>query len=154
MHFADGSAITVDAIIYATGYQVSFPFLSSEVVQPKANDLPLFLRIFPLDREDLCFVGLAQPVGAVMPLAEAQAKLIAELLSGRYDLPDAAERKRRTERERAEMLARYVPSRRHTMQLDYDQYLASLAAETKAGRTRARHRAARAERAERAENAS
>jgi len=45
------------------------------------------------------------------------------------------------------MFARYVPSRRHTMQLDYDEYLASLVAETSAGRTRARHRAARAEKA-------
>ena len=147
VHFADGSVETVDVIIYATGYNVSFPFFSSDVVAPQGNDLPLFLRIFPLDREDLFFVGLAQPVGAVMPLAEAQAKLIAEQLSGSYDLPDAAERKRRTARERAQMFARYVPSRRHTMQLDYDEYLASLAAETLAGRGRARHRAARAARA-------
>jgi dimethylaniline monooxygenase (N-oxide forming) len=143
VHFADGSVEAIDVIIYATGYKVTFPFLSSDVAAPKANDLPLFLRIFPLDREDLFFVGLAQPVGAIMPLAEAQAKLIAELLSGSYELPNSAERKRRTERERAEMFARYVPSRRHTMQLDYAEYLATLTAETKAGRTRARHRAAR-----------
>jgi len=143
VHFADGSSETVDAIIYATGYNVKFPFLENDVVAPMANDLPLFLRIFPLDREDLCFIGLAQPVGAVMPLAEAQSKLVAELLSGGYDLPDRAERQQRTERERAQMFARYVPSRRHTMQIDYDEYLTSLAAETKAGRTRARHRVAR-----------
>jgi len=145
VHFADGSVETVDVIVYATGYKVTFPFFSSAVVAPKANDLPLFLRIFPLDREDLFFVGLAQPVGAIMPLAEAQGKLIAELLSGNYDLPNPAERKQRTEREREEMFARYVPSRRHTMQLDYQEYLATLAAETKAGHTRARHRAARSD---------
>lgn len=143
VHFADGSVETVDVIIYATGYNVTFPFFSSDVVAPRANDLPLFLRIFPLDREDLYFVGLAQPVGAIMPLAEAQAKLIAELLAGSYELPSGPERKRRTERDRSEMLARYVPSRRHTMQIDYEDYLASLATETRAGRTRARHRAAR-----------
>lgn len=151
VHFADGSVETVDVIIYATGYKVSFPFFSSDVVAPKANDLPLFLRIFPLDREDLCFVGLAQPVGAIMPLAEAQAKLIAELLSRSYELPNRAERKRRTDQDRAEMFARYVPSRRHTMQLDYEDYLKTLAAETKAGRTRARHRAARSQHAANAE---
>jgi len=144
VHFADGSSEIVDVIIYATGYKVSFPFFSPDVVSPKANDLPLFLRIFPLDREDLSFVGLAQPVGAVMPLAEAQAKLIAQLLDGSYELPQVDERKRRTERERALMFARYVPSRRHTMQLDYEEYLASLAQETKDGQTRARHRNARA----------
>lgn len=143
VHFADGSKEELDAIIYATGYKVSFPFLASDVVAPKDNDLPLFLRIFPFDREDLCFVGLAQPVGAVMPLAEAQAKLIAQMLSGKYDLPSPLERKRRTERERARMFARYVPSRRHTMQLDFDDYMSDLASETEAGRRRARQRAAR-----------
>jgi hypothetical protein len=41
------------------------------------------------------------------------------------------------------MFAQYVPSRRHTMQLDFDQYLSELAAEASAGRRRARHTAAR-----------
>ena len=96
-----------------------------------------------MDREDLFFIGLAQPVGAVMPLAEAQAKLVAEALSGSYELPNRAERSRRAERDRAQMLARYVASRRHTMQLDLDEYLASLAKEAQTGRRRARHSAAR-----------
>lgn len=143
VHFADGTVEAVDVIIYATGYKVSFPFFAPDVVAAKGNDLPLYLRIFPLDREDLFFVGLAQPVGAIMPLAEAQAKLVAEMLRGGYQLPSRAERKRRTEREQHEMFARYVPSRRHTMQLDYDDYMTDLASEAEAGRRRARHRAAR-----------
>lgn len=138
VHFADGSVEEVDVIVYATGYKVSFPFFEPSVASAKDNDIPLFLRIFPLDREDLSFVGLAQPVGAVMPLAEAQAKLIAEYLSGRYQLPERSVRQRLTERARAEMFARYVPSRRHTMQLDYDDYMAQLKSETEAGRRRAR----------------
>jgi len=147
VHFSDGSSEEVDAIIYATGYKVSFPFFDAQFVSAKDNDLPLFLRIFPLDREDLFFVGLAQPVGAVMPLAEAQAKLVAEALSGGYDLPSARERSEHSARERAAMFARYVPSRRHTMQLDFDEYMAELAREAEAGRLRARHREARSERA-------
>ncbi len=143
VHFSDGSQEEVDAIIYATGYRVSFPFFAPQFIAAQNNDLPLFLRIFPLDREDLFFIGLAQPVGAVMPLAEAQAKLVAEMLSGRYELPDSTERRARSERHRAEMFAHYVPSRRHTMQLDVAQYMTELAAETHTGRRRARHRAAR-----------
>ncbi|HEX7451850.1 MAG TPA: NAD(P)-binding domain-containing protein [Polyangiaceae bacterium] len=145
-HFSDGSSEQVDAIIYATGYNVSFPFFEPGVVPLQSNDLPLYLRIFPLDRQDLFFIGLAQPVGAVMPLAEAQAKLVAEALSGTYELPNQAERARRTERERAAMFARYVPSRRHTMQLDHDEYMADLATETEVGRRRAKHSAARTQR--------
>jgi len=143
VHFSDGTVEEVDAIIYATGYQVSFPFLDSTVAAAKDNDLPLFLRIFPFDREDLCFIGLAQPIGAVMPLAEAQSKLVAEMLSGSYELPGPQERKQRTERYRREMFAHYVPSRRHTMQLDFDQYMNELTAEAVTGRRRAGHRAAR-----------
>jgi dimethylaniline monooxygenase (N-oxide forming) len=144
VHFADGSVEEVDAIVYATGYKVSFPFFDPSLVAAQNNDLPLYLRVFPLNREDLMFIGLAQPVGAVMPLAEAQAKLVAEYLNGSYDLPERPVRKRQTERERAEMLARYVPSRRHTMQLDYDVYMAQLKAEAEAGKQRARRRNGRA----------
>lgn len=147
VHFEDGTQEVVDAIIYATGYKVSFPFFDPKVVAAPGNDLPLFLRIFSLDWEQLYFVGLAQPVGAIMPLAEAQAKLIAARLSGSYEPASQAERKQVTARERARMLARYVPSRRHTMQLDYDDYMRSLRQEWQAGRQRARQRAARAERA-------
>jgi dimethylaniline monooxygenase (N-oxide forming) len=143
VHFSDGSQAEVDVIIYATGYNVRLPFFAPGVVPLKDNDLPLYLRIFPLDRADLFFVGLAQPVGAVMPLAEAQAKLIAESLTGKYDMPNANERAQRTARERAAMFARYVPSRRHTMQLDFEEYMTSLATEAEAGRRRAKHRAAR-----------
>jgi cation diffusion facilitator CzcD-associated flavoprotein CzcO len=146
VHFSDGSAEEIDAIIYATGYNVSFPFFDPAFLAAKDNDLPLFLRIFPFEREDLCFIGLAQPIGAVMPLAEAQAKLVADMLSGRYELPSAQERKQRTDRYRSEMLSHYVPSRRHTMQLDFDQYMNELAREAVAGRRRAGHRAARAPR--------
>lgn len=143
VHFSDGSQVEVDVIIYATGYNVRLPFFAPGVVALKGNDLPLYLRIFPLDRDDLFFVGLAQPVGAVMPLAEAQAKLIAETLTGTYDMPPRSERARRTARERAAMFARYVPSRRHTMQLDFEAYMTDLRAEARAGRRRAKHRAAR-----------
>jgi hypothetical protein len=65
------------------------------------------------------------------------------MLNGSYELPSSAERKARTERHRAAMQALYVPSRRHTMQLDFDSYMTELASETEAGRQRARHRAAR-----------
>ncbi len=143
VHFSDGSQAEVDVIIYATGYNVRLPFFAPGLVALEGNDLPLYLRIFPLDREDLFFVGLAQPVGAVMPLAEAQAKLIAETLTGNYDMPPPSERARRTARERAVMFARYVPSRRHTMQLDFEEYMTDLAAEAAAGRRRAKHRVAR-----------
>jgi dimethylaniline monooxygenase (N-oxide forming) len=88
--------------------------------------------------DDLFFVGLLQPLGATMPLAEAQAKLIGDLLIGRYALPSAEAMQAEMKRERRRLAARYVASERHTMQVDFDGYLHELARERKAGEWRAR----------------
>ena len=40
------------------------------------------------------------------------------------------------ERDRRRMFKRYVPSARHTMQVDFDRYLYELARERRAGRRR------------------
>ena len=44
------------------------------------------------------------------------------------------------ERERRAMFKRYVASKRHTMQIDFDDYLVALAKERRAGEARARAR--------------
>jgi dimethylaniline monooxygenase (N-oxide forming) len=88
--------------------------------------------------DDLFFVGLLQPLGATMPLAEAQAKLIGDLLIGRYALPSAEAMRAEMKRERRHLAARYVTSQRHTMQVDFDRYLYELARERRAGERRAR----------------
>jgi hypothetical protein len=72
-----------------------------------------------------------------MPIAEAQAKLLADHLTGRYALPSRDAMRRATETEQQAMKRRYVASRRHTMQVDFDDFMAALAKEHRAGRKRA-----------------
>lgn len=83
------------------------------------------------------FIGLVQPLGATMPVAEAQARLVAEHLCGRYLLPEPARVLERTRRDRAAVARRYGDSPRHTMQIDFDAYLYDLARERRAGARRA-----------------
>ena len=73
-----------------------------------------------------------------MPLAEAQAGLIGELLAGRYALPSAEAMRAEMERERQRLAARYVASARHTMQVDFERYLRELARERRVGGARSR----------------
>ena len=138
VRFADGSAVEADVLIYCTGYRVSFPFFDPEFLAAPGNELPLWLRIVRPGEDDLFFVGLAQPLGAVMPLAEAQARLIAELLAGTYRLPPTESMRREVEGDRAQLRRRYVASPRHTMQVDFERYLRRLERERTAGRRRAR----------------
>jgi dimethylaniline monooxygenase (N-oxide forming) len=134
--FQDGSHITADAVIFCTGYKVTFPFFDASFVAAPNNELPLFLRCFHLEHRGLMFAGLAQPLGAIMPLVEAQGRLFARYLTGEYELPDVEEMRRRTEREREHVRRRFVATRRHTMQVDFDRYLDDLARETRAGQNR------------------
>jgi cation diffusion facilitator CzcD-associated flavoprotein CzcO len=138
VRFSDGSVEPVDAIVYCTGYHVRFPFLDPSIADAPDNDLPLFFRVFKPGLDDLFFVGLLQPLGAIMPLAEAQAKWIAEYLAGEYHLPDDASMRAWIARDRLAMFRRYVRSARHTMQVDFDEYLYQLERERRQGRARAR----------------
>jgi dimethylaniline monooxygenase (N-oxide forming) len=138
VRFEDGSVEPVDAIVWCTGYKVSFPFFDPELISAPDNDLPLFRRVFHPAIDNVFFVGLLQPLGAIMPLAEAQGQWIAAYLRGEYALPDPGSLRADIERERAKMFKRYVASKRHTMQVDFDNYLFALRRERRAGARRVR----------------
>src|SRR5262249_59951876 len=106
------------------------------------NDLPLYRRVFKPGIPNLAFIGLLQPLGAIMPISEMQGQWFAEALAGRYVLPSEDDMRRDMDRERAHMFARYVKSKRHTMEVDFDDYLWALAKERKRGARRARRQAA------------
>jgi hypothetical protein len=138
VRFVDGSVERADVVIYCTGYKVTFPFFDPSFLEARDNDLPLFRRVFEPTIPNVFFVGLLQPLGAIMPLAEAQSAWIAKYLLGEYALPPRAEMQKDIDRERAQMFKRYVASKRHTMQVDYDDYLADLTKEIARGQKRAR----------------
>lgn len=141
--FVDGSREDVDVIVWCTGYKVTFPFFDPGFVSAPDNDLPLFRRVFHPRHRNLFFVGLLQPLGAIMPLAEAQSGWIADYLQGEYALPPQPEMDRDIAREREAMFSRYVASPRHTMQVDFEEYLLELHRERERGKKRARARARR-----------
>ncbi|MGZ4182119.1 MAG: flavin-containing monooxygenase [Solirubrobacteraceae bacterium] len=136
--FEDGSAEEVDIIVYCTGYRVTFPFFDEDFISAPDNDLRLFRRVFKPGIDNLAFIGLLQPLGAIMPLAEAQGRWLASYLRGEYRLPPLAEMEADVRAERERMFRRYVASKRHTMQVDFDNYLYELGKELNAGAARAR----------------
>ena len=138
VRFEDGSVEEIDAIVWCTGYKVTFPFFDPSLISAPDNDLPLFRRVFHPSIDNVFFVGLLQPLGAIMPLAEAQGSWIAAHLRGEYALPAPAALEADMRRERRRMFKRYVASARHTMQVDFDAYLHELRRERRAGARRVR----------------
>jgi hypothetical protein len=123
VEFADGSEAEVDLIVYCTGYKVTFPFFDAELISAPGNDLPLYRRMFHPEIPGVYFVGLAQPLGAIMPIAEEQGRWIADLLAGRYVLPPADEMLADMRAEREANAKRFYRSERHTMEIDFEEYL-------------------------------
>jgi dimethylaniline monooxygenase (N-oxide forming) len=136
--FEDGSSVHADLVVYCTGYKVTFPFFDDDFISAPDNDLPLFRRVFHPDVGGVFFIGLLQPLGAIMPLAAEQGRWVARYLRGEYALPADASLRADIERDRERMFKRYVASKRHTMQVDYDDYLLALMQEVEAGARRAR----------------
>jgi dimethylaniline monooxygenase (N-oxide forming) len=134
--FTDGTRERIDSIIYCTGYKVTFPFFKPEVVEARYNDLPLFRRVFHPRYPDLFFIGLLQPLGAIMPLAELQSKWVGKYLLGEYTLPSQSEMIQDIQREREDMRKRYGNSPRHTMQVDFQAYVVGVLKEMKRGEKR------------------
>ncbi len=137
VRFADGSEEEIDLVVYCTGYKISFPFFDPKLVSAPENRLALYRRVASVEHPGLYFIGLIQPLGAIMPLAEAQSEWVADLLEGRGALPPAAQMRKAVAAEEARMRRRYVVSKRHTIQVDFHPYLREIRRERKQAAQRA-----------------
>ncbi len=137
--FTDGSREQLDAIIWATGYKISFPFFEDpDLIPGDDNRFDLFKRMVKPGYPNLFFMGLAQPLPTLVNFAEQQAKLAAAYLTGRYALPenDALEEAMTADTEFH--TGHFYKSPRHTIQVDFHAYVSDLNAEMKAGARRAK----------------
>jgi dimethylaniline monooxygenase (N-oxide forming) len=138
VEFADGTRERADVVVYCTGYRITFPFFDEGFVSAPGNRIELFRRALHPEVANLYFVALVQPLGATMPIAEVQGRWIADELRGEYLRPARAEMLRDIRADDAAMRKRYVASKRHTIQIDFDDYLRALERERRAGAQRAR----------------
>ena len=136
--FTDGTREQVDAIVWATGYNVSFPFFKQDELTPKENVFPLFKRIMQPGRDSLFFLGLAQPLPTLVNFAEQQSKFVAAVLTGRYGLPARNEMEAIIKADEQEHLGHFYDSPRHRMQVDFAVYCADLMKEISRGEKRAK----------------
>lgn len=136
--FTDGTVEPVDAIIYATGYNITFPFLSHDIAPVVDNHIGLFKRIMRPEIPNLFFMGLAQPLPTLVNFAERQAKWIAAYLAGEYAPPTPEEMAKTIEADEAEAIGHYYKSRRHTQQVNFDKYCADIERERAKGAERAK----------------
>jgi hypothetical protein len=127
IEFADGSRAPFDAVIYATGYRTTFPFLAPELFSvTEGEKVDLYRRMTPPTHPGLFFAGLVQPIGATIPLVEVQARWIAATLKGTIALPSVAEMAREVAQHHERKQRTWLNSARYTLEVDARSYTAAL----------------------------
>jgi len=126
VRFSDGTAEDADVVIYCTGYKITFPFFDPDFFAAADNQVRLYHRVVDPDHDGLYFIGLVQPLGAIMPLAELQSHWVADLIEGGAGLPTRDEMLAEIDTWQSAMARRYVASKRHTIEVDAFAYLREL----------------------------
>ena len=134
VRFIDGSSETVDLILYATGFKISFPFLDVEQLHWRGDHPELFLNVFHPQRDDLFVAGLIQPDSGQWWLVDEQAQLIAKFITACSRATDKALRFRQLKSEpgvHENGRINYLPSRRHALEVEHFRYSRQLRKMTK-----------------------
>jgi hypothetical protein len=122
VHFVDGTSDDFDAIVYATGYNITFPFFDPGFVSAPGNQIRLYKRMFVPGVDNLALVGFAQAVPTLFPFVECQSRVLAAYAVGRYALPPTEEMERVIDADQQVHAGHCVDRPRHTQQVDYFYY--------------------------------
>jgi hypothetical protein len=131
VHFDDGSSEQIDLLIYATGYDVVFPFLDRELLEWRDGRPGLYYNTFHPTRDNLFVVGLIQPDSGQFQLVHWQSKAVALYLAGIRSGSAAAARlgarKAWVDRNLRGGI-QYSESARHRLEVEHWSYLRKLEA--------------------------
>ncbi|XP_003468716.1 flavin-containing monooxygenase 5-like [Cavia porcellus] len=128
--FEDDTEEEIDAIVFATGYAWSFPFLQDESgILDSLNSL--FKFVFPpqLEKPTLAFIGMVQTAGAIMPTSELQSRWVVHIFKGLKRLPSESDMMADLKRRRKKITKRSVQSARDARRVPYMDYMDEIASE-------------------------
>ncbi len=78
--FADGSVEEIDVLIYATGFNISFPFIDLMHLNGKNGKPHLYLHAFHPEYDNLFVAGLLQPDSGQFWIVDYQCQLMAQFV--------------------------------------------------------------------------
>ncbi|NWV51770.1 FMO4 monooxygenase, partial [Daphoenositta chrysoptera] len=127
--FEDGTTEeNIDVVLFATGYNFSFPFLEESVRSVIDDNRSLYKCIFPpqLEKPTLAIIGLIQLTGSIMVGSEMQARWVTGVFAGWNKLPPPS-------RMMADVLKRKppvkrTPSERENLKMSFISYTDEIAA--------------------------
>lgn len=129
VEFTDGRRETFDTIIYATGYQLTFPFIQPELLNTVDGIPQLYLHAFHPTDDTLFVAGMIQPNSGQWPLTDLQAQIIARYLKATQSessSADAFREEKRSVQSAATSREGFLATPRHRLEVDYFEYRRAL----------------------------
>lgn len=127
VEFTDGRRIEADLVVFATGYQIRFPFLPDDALDWRDGRPLLYRNIFHPWRDDLAVIGLIQPDSGQFCLVHWQSVLLARFLQLQRDEPARATAWLREAAdhldERAQGGVDLLDSTRHAIEVEHLDYI-------------------------------
>jgi hypothetical protein len=123
--FTDGRREPFDVVVYATGYNITFPFISRELLNWRDGKPRLFLNVFHPTDDSLFMIGLIQPDSGQFGLVDYQSRLVAKFIRACDEGSPAAEQIRALKNEADANLSggvRYLDSPRHLLEVEHYSY--------------------------------
>ena len=123
--FQDGREEPIDVIIYATGFNITFPFMDKQYLNWRTNKPELYFNVFHPRYDNLFVVGLIQPDSGQWGLADYQAQVISRFIYAQQHDPAKATRFRRLKSGPQPDLGhgiKYVDSTRHYLEVEHYSY--------------------------------
>lgn len=123
IEFVDGTKETFDAVIAATGYRTTFPYLAPNLSPLDGHRLRLYNRVVHPLLSGLYFIGFFDVSGGSnIRMMDDQAEYIAAAASGRLKLPDTARMQAAINEDFAWAEKQFPGSPRYGLELDPYRY--------------------------------
>lgn len=123
--FEDGTLEQIDLIIYATGFNITFPFIANEHLNWSGTGPRFWMHAFHPGYDNLFIVGMLQPDSGLFWLMDLQAQVIARFLRAQQTDPLAAAEFRRLKAGAQPNITggvRHVNSARHYLEIAHFPY--------------------------------
>lgn len=128
VQFRDGSIEEFDVVLFATGYQLYYPFMDQAHLEwnTKKESPDFYLHLFHPHFDNLFILGMISPDSGVWWLFEEQAELIAQYLLGLKNNTKQALRLKAQKASRPHLDLgngiQYVSSPRHSIEVEHSSY--------------------------------
>jgi len=125
VRFVDDSSEAIDVIVYATGYQIHFPFIDRDHLNWHNGRPRLYLNVFHPTYDNLFVAGLIQPDSGQFGLVDYQSQAIAAFIHAQSHDAVKADRLRAAKSRDLPDLGRgiqYLDSSRHYLEVEHYGY--------------------------------